>query len=649
MATADEYAAWIVANQDKRGSPEFATVVQAYELAKTDERAAQPAPAAAAVPAPPSIGQRIVGAGEAALTTATGATGGTIGMIGGTLQGLAREILAGRFGTPEAQRAIEASAMQGMRAGTYEPRTQAGRETLQAIGEATAPLAPLMAVAPMLNVPVQAAAAARQALPAVQAAGGRAATAAQAAAQRTVVEPTQRATAAVRESLGMAPAAPAATPLRPGSAGAAATPAVQQRIATAEGLPVPVSLTRGAATREAEELAFEKAQIKSPTLGAPLRARAEENNLQLLQNLDTFIDMTEAQTPMIGPAATGNAVLRSLNEGLSAVKNQVRVAYKRAEESPEATAPVDSTALVSHLNAQPTKLANTTIPDSARQYAIQLGVAALDENGQLVPLPTNVATMERLRKELNAKTGFDPVDVREATILKGLIDSATAPVSGPLFREARRLRQLQAQRYEDRAIIYRLLNDRKGFADPLVAVDQVFNRSILNGTPADITRLKRVLLTGGRGAPNAAEIRANGLQAWRELQGATIQHIKDEATKGLGMDSAGNPVLSPAKLNQTVQALDKNGRLEIILGKPQAQLVRDLNEVSRYISTVPPGTLVNTSDSANAIFAALAEAGATGALTGLPVPAASLLRAATNKMRDNRLKARINRALTPTD
>jgi hypothetical protein len=31
------------------------------------------------------------------------------------------------------------------------------------------------------------------------------------------------------------------------------------------------------------------------------------------------------------------------------------------------------------------------------------------------------------------------------------------------------------------------------------------------------------------------------------------------------------------------------------------------------------------------------------------IPAASLLRAATGKMRDNRIKARINRALTPTD
>jgi len=48
MATADQYAAWIVANKDKKGSPEFNTVAQAYQLAKDEESssAATPSPAA---------------------------------------------------------------------------------------------------------------------------------------------------------------------------------------------------------------------------------------------------------------------------------------------------------------------------------------------------------------------------------------------------------------------------------------------------------------------------------------------------------------------------------------------------------------------------------------------------------------------------
>ena len=36
MATADEYAAWIVNNADKKGTPDFETVAQAYRMAKEE-------------------------------------------------------------------------------------------------------------------------------------------------------------------------------------------------------------------------------------------------------------------------------------------------------------------------------------------------------------------------------------------------------------------------------------------------------------------------------------------------------------------------------------------------------------------------------------------------------------------------------------
>ena len=38
MAKADDYAAWIVKNADKRGTPEFDTVAQAYQVAKSEEK-----------------------------------------------------------------------------------------------------------------------------------------------------------------------------------------------------------------------------------------------------------------------------------------------------------------------------------------------------------------------------------------------------------------------------------------------------------------------------------------------------------------------------------------------------------------------------------------------------------------------------------
>jgi len=76
---------------------------------------------------------------------------------------------------------------------------------------------------------------------------------------------------------------------------------------------------------------------------------------------------------------------------------------------------------------------------------------------------------------------------------------------------------------------------------------------------------------------------------------------------------------------------------------------RDLNEVVRYVHTAPPGTLINSSGTAGALMAAMAEAGTLGALTGLPVPVLSLLRVAAAKAKARKLQARIADALRTKD
>lgn len=59
MATADDYAKWIVDNEDQQGSADFDTVVRAYEQAKAQESRSQPAntnePVMAAMAAPAAI------------------------------------------------------------------------------------------------------------------------------------------------------------------------------------------------------------------------------------------------------------------------------------------------------------------------------------------------------------------------------------------------------------------------------------------------------------------------------------------------------------------------------------------------------------------------------------------------------------------
>jgi len=205
MATADDYAKWLVDNVDKKGTPQFDTVAQAYEMAKQEEAAGPVEPAGAALPEGPqpiemaeptpteptgpqmypgqvydpssdipqldaqgnlitppgqgapdyTLGEINEGVRETGLALATGATGGTAGMIYGTLTQLAKEIADGKYGTQEAANRVANEAARVAKMLTYEPKTPAGqeytRETAETLESVAAPLAGLTGELQMLS------------------------------------------------------------------------------------------------------------------------------------------------------------------------------------------------------------------------------------------------------------------------------------------------------------------------------------------------------------------------------------------------------------------------------------------------------------------------------------------------------------------
>ena len=104
----------------------------------------------------------VIGTGEAALTALTGATTGAAGMATGTIDQLIKEIRSGEFGSNEAARRIadRAAELSGML--TYSPRTESGRETVEALGEIGQAAAPLTGLGGALT---QAAQLGRSAMP----------------------------------------------------------------------------------------------------------------------------------------------------------------------------------------------------------------------------------------------------------------------------------------------------------------------------------------------------------------------------------------------------------------------------------------------------------------------------------------------------
>jgi hypothetical protein len=244
--------------------------------------------------------------------------------------------------------------------------------------------------------------------------------------------------------------------------------------------------------------------------------------------------------------------------------------------------------------------------------------------------------MEGLRKELSGIANrAEPAQIRDETILKKIIDAQTGPAAGDAYKKAHALRTQQGRKYENRSIVANLITNRRGMDDPKVAADQVLRKSILNASPDEVTFLKRVMLTSGE----------DGKQAWKDIQGALVNHIKEEATKGAGRDANDQPLVSGARLNAVVKQLDRNDRLDIVLGKERANRVRDLNDVLAYINTVPPGTLINNSGTARALLSAIGESVALGSTTGVPLPVLTTLKLLQGEIKNAKIKAKIKRAL----
>jgi len=587
----------------------------------------------------PTLGQRLVGAGEAGLTAVTGATGGTAGMILGTGKGITQSILDGTFGTQQAAQMVEQEAMKGAGALTYQPRTQQGQEQAQALGEAlqqTIPVMPLTAEMGAVGAGMKAAA------PAVQSTAARAAAPVAQAASRAG-EAVQNVASKVANAASGKPAV-SPTPGTMGSAGAAATDVATMRQAAAQELPVPVDLTKGQATRDFEQLRFEQETAKNPELGAPIRERAAEQHRAVRQSFESWIDQTGAEAP--DARGTGIAVDKALQARAARDKAEIRVAYKEAEKAPEALNPVDPGAPVSvgsgedaingsvidYLNSKPTGLKTTALTDHAKQYAVKLGVAERLDDGSLAPLPTNVKTMEALRREISQATGFEPAEIRDATILKKLIDAQTEPAAGPLYAKARALRAKYADQYENRAVISDLLNNKRGMADRKVALEDVFDRIVFRGSLDDMRYARKMLQTGGE----------EGKQAWKEIQGQAVRYIRDEATKNVARDATGNEMISPAALDKAIRRLDSDGKLDYLFGKRGAEQLRAVNELSKVMFTVPPGA-VNTSNTASVLLAAMDMALSGSA--GMPLPIMSGLRMMVRNIKDRKLKARVNDAL----
>lgn len=93
---------------------------------------------------PSTIGEKIEGVGEAALTIGTGAIGGTVGMLAGTVKGLGDILISGEYGTQEGADKVAKAAEQYAMSITNMPESEEGKKYVQKLGDLLSQLPPII-------------------------------------------------------------------------------------------------------------------------------------------------------------------------------------------------------------------------------------------------------------------------------------------------------------------------------------------------------------------------------------------------------------------------------------------------------------------------------------------------------------------------
>lgn len=566
----------------------------------------------------PTVGDKVVGAVEAGIGILRNLVGGTVGGVGGAAVGVVEDVANLARGQQPDPQNLERRMNQGVQVVMNplglptQTLTPQGEEYTE---QASGMLNNLPAYVPMIG-PAQGLAAGMEGAAAL----------ARGLAQR----PIDKIGAVIDRVIPTGqPAAPAAG-TKP-AAGAAGTDMATQRRQRAEALPIPIKLTKGDAERTFEQQRFERETAKDPELGKPIREAKAEQNERLLQNFDLMAEQTGAEAP--DARAAGQRVVSAIERKVEKAKEEIRAAYQEADAAGELAEAVPTDALVAKLREIEPSATNAGVIKTAEQELIRLGGASRDADGNLVAGELPLSSLEELRKTVGKGGAKDATNATFAREIRGVIDKSTEGRGGERYQAARKLYADYAGEFKNKAAISRLLRNKPGTTDRTVAIEDVVDSSVLRGSRADLEALKTTLRGSGD----------DGVQAWREVQGRALNHLKEQATKNVARDERGNPIISAAGLDRAVKAMDADGKLDLLFGKNGAAKLRDLNDLAKDVYTAPPGS-VNTSNTASVLLTALDTLVTFGA-SGAPIPAITALRAAVKKVKARKVQKQVREAV----
>jgi hypothetical protein len=358
--------------------------------------------------------------------------------------------------------------------------------------------------------------------------------------------------------------------------GAASTnPAlIRQERALQQGIP----LTKGEQLQDFGLLKRESDLPKeNPELAKGLTEFKQTQKESILRRFQQMADETGAE--YADPTAyrkVGSLVDNALVKEFDAKKLKVDQAYQKARNAGETKQVVDTAPLEQWLE--------TNAPEAISVPAINTVGAKLEQLKKIKNGQVTIDDLEELYKSAGqlAEPG-KPSGVFMKQV-KGVINDMTEGAGGDLYRAARVERAELGKNFENTYRVAKLLGTRGGYTDRAVALDDVFSNIVLDGSLEEMRTVTKLLKKGG----------PQGQQAYAELQGQTIQYMKDQLTK----NASGQ--LSFAKLKTAIDTLDREEKLAYMFGKQGRDTLVDVRNVIQDALVKPEGA-VNYSNTGSVV------------------------------------------------
>jgi hypothetical protein len=422
------------------------------------------------------------------------------------------------------------------------------------------------------------------------------------------------------------PAPGAAPASRPGG-GAMSTSEETIRAQRAAELPVPIELARFQRTRDFTEQQRARELAKNNEVGGPIRERMAQQQDELRQNFERFIEGTGSEV-WNNPYEQGGVISDALGTLAKRERTRTSALYKRAEKAGEMREPVSYQEL-SDFIAQQTPTTREKLAPVLKTVEEQILANDPNKTGMMA-----LNQMEDIRKLINKVASPGTADATFGRDMRNIIDNATKDAGGDVYKQARASRTKYARDFEDIDLVQKVFANKPGSTDRFVALEKVTDKITGDGTPLD--SVKHLLGLLDRAGPR-------GVRAMRELQGSVMEKIRDQAYRGITSDESGQAVIQPAALNKIITSLEKNGKLDVIFDKKTAELLNTINDVTKDIITAPPGS-INASGTSSAMMNAIDTLG-TFTTTGLPVPAAKILNDFRKAMAARGMRKEVKRLL----